>query len=130
MNVTLTVKKRDDLINGERVIEFEDKIFELDTSLCAQMRWEQKFPEQAKNEELVLYLERVQNNNIYLSEKQVSLVALTSRLKAIYCFFDTELSFKDFIKMLNMPTKESSEKLVSQIQTVFETINESASEKN
>ncbi len=126
MNVTLTVKKRDDLINGERVLEFEDKVFKIDVSLKAQMRWEQKFPEQAKNEELLIYAERVQN----IDAKNISVAKILSQMKVLYCYFDFDMSFTEFIQMFDTTIPKYTEKLIEQIQTAFEIINAGSSEKN
>lgn len=126
MNVILTVKKKDDLINGERVLEFEDKVFKLDVSLKAQMRWEQKFPEQAKNEELLIYAERIQN----IDAKNISVAKILSQMKVLYCYFDFDLSFSEFVQMFDTTIPKHTNKLIEQIQTAFEIIGAGASEKN
>ncbi len=58
LTVPLRIKTKDEIVEGKRITEFADKCFELDVTLNAQMRWEQKFPAQAETEELVTYAAR------------------------------------------------------------------------
>ncbi len=124
MKIKLTVKTRDEFVDGKRVVKFEDKEFELDLSLGCQMRWEQKFPQLAANEDLLSYTERVSK------AKELTLPVIISKIKAIYCYFDTELTFVQFLKLFDLTNKDYIEKLTNQIKEIFESVYETASEKN
>ena len=129
MKITLTVKAKDELLSGKRVVEFKDKEFELDLSLNAQVRWEKKFPELAEKEELLTYAERVEKLKI-TNKNNTSLAVLISQMKVLYCYFDFDLSFDKFLSMFDFSKQEYSEKLIKQMTEAFEVINNEASEKN
>lgn len=130
MNVILTVKTKDEIKYGKRVVEFADKVFVLDFSLNAQMRWEKRFPEQAKNEELVLYAERMEKAEMHLKNGAVSLATLTAKMKVLYCYFDTDLTFIEFVALFDLSKKEYANKIIEQIKLAFEIITNEAVEKN
>jgi len=124
MKVTLTVKVKDEIINGKRVVEYADKAFELDMSLACQMRFEQRFPDLAAREDLISYTMRIKEN------KELTLPAIISKLKTVYCYFDTDLTFVQFLKLFDLSNEEYVNKITKQIQEIFETVFDSASEKN
>ena len=93
-------------------------------SLNAQMRWEQKFAAQAAAEELLIYSERVSQI------KQLTAGTIISQLKVLYCFFDTQLTFTEFLKLFDLSSADYVKDLTDRIKTVLETISEEASEKN
>jgi hypothetical protein len=124
MKVTLTVMTKDELINGKRVVEYADKTFNLDMSLGCQMRFEQKFPELAAHEDLISYTTRIKDI------KELSLPAIISKLKTVYCYFDTDMTFVQFLKLFDFSNKEYVEKLTNQLTETFEAVYGEASEKN
>ena len=58
MKVILTVKTKDEIKNGKRVIEYTDKEFELDLSLNCQMRWEKHFPTQGGKKRTLYFTQK------------------------------------------------------------------------
>ena len=126
MKVTLTVKTKDEIKNGKRVIEYADKEFELDLSLNCQMRWEKHFPAQAEKEDIILYTERVRAG---LKKDNLSAPLIISMFKAIYCYFDTAMTFQEFLAMFDFSSVEYVEKLVGQLKEVFEIVEAEAVEK-
>jgi len=127
MKVTLTVKTKDEIKNGKRVIEYADKEFELDLSLNCQMRWEKHFPAQAEKEDILLYTERIRD---LLKRDSLSAPLIISMFKAIYCYFDTEMKFQEFLAMFDFSNATYVEKLVGQLKEVFEIVEAEAVEKN
>ena len=126
MKVILTVKTKDEIKNGKRVIEYADKEFELDLSLNCQMRWEKHFPPQAEKEDIILYTERVRAG---LKKNNLSAPLIISMFKAIYCYFDTAMKFQEFLAMFDFSSVEYVEKLVGQLKEVFEIVEAEAVEK-
>jgi hypothetical protein len=127
MKVILTVKTKDEIKNGKRVIEYADKEFELDLSLNCQMRWEKHFPTQAEKEDILLYTERIRD---LLKRDSLSAPLIVSMFKAIYCYFDTAMKFQEFLAMFDFSSVEYVEKLVGQLKEVFEIVEAEAVEKN
>lgn len=130
LSVPLKIKTRDEIADGKRVTEFAEKDFELDMTLNAQMRWEQKFPIQAEKEELTMYAQRIEKAGVYLEGGGVSSAALISKMKVLYCYFNFNFTFTDFLAMFDFSLPEYTRTLVEQIKNAFEIINEAASEKN
>ena len=124
MKISLTVKTKDEFINGKRVVEYGEKAFELDVSLNAQGRWEKKFPDQAAVEELLVYSERIK------SDKELTPARVISKMKVLYCYIVTDLSFTDFLKLFDFSIPSYANKLVEQLTAAFDAISEAASEKN
>lgn len=127
MKVILTVKTKDEIKNGKRIIEYTDKEFELDLSLNCQMRWEKHFPAQAEKEDIILYTERVRAG---LKKDSLSAPLIISMFKAIYCYFDTDMKFQEFLAMFDFSNATYVEKLVGQLKEVFEIVEAEAVEKN
>lgn len=90
---------------------------EIDTSLFAEERWEQNFPQNAKNETLFAYVERIQKSGLMESKAHI-----LSNLKALYCFLESkELpDFKSFLKLFDLADAEYLTRLVDKIKFVFE----------
>ena len=128
--VPLQIKTKDEISNGKRITEFAEKDFELDMTLNAQMRWEQKFPTQAEKEELTMYAQRIEALGVYLEGGVISTAALISKMKVLYCYFNFNFAFTDFLAMFDFTLPEYAKTLVGQIKSAFEIINEAASEKN
>lgn len=130
LTVPLRIKTRDEIVDGKRVTEFADKSFELDVTLNAQMRWEQKFPAQAEKEELTIYAERIEKIGVHTTGGGISSAALIAKMKVLYCYFNFDFSFADFLAMFDFTLPEYAKTLIEQIKNAFEIINEAASEKN
>lgn len=124
MKVKLPVVTRNEIVDGELKFETAEREFEMDMSLACQMRWEAKFPELAAKENFVDYTTRTKE----LESKNPAVIL--SKMKAIYCFFDTDLSFVQFIKMFDFSRLEFTEELLKRINEVFEIVLKSSSEKN
>mgnify|MGYP000986545756 CR=1 FL=1 len=131
MKITLPVKSKDEIKDGKRILVYGEKEFELDMSLNCQMRWESKFPEQAAKEDLISYTQRIHT----LLETKKDLNKLTapfiiSMFKTIYCYFDTDLTFMQFLKLFDFSSVEHTEQLINKMKEVFDVVSSEASEKN
>ena len=124
MKVKLPFVKRDEIVGGKRVFETEEREINVDGTLAAQMRWEAKFPEMARRESIVDYVERVKEAR----DHEIS--AVISQLKAIYCFIETDLSFERFVRMFDVSKREYFQDLVGRLRAAFDAIFSEASEKN
>lgn len=127
MKVSLTVKTRDEIKDGKRQIEYADKQFNLDLSLNCQMRWEKYFPAQAEKEDIVVYSERIRD---LISKDKISLPSIISMFKSLFCYFDTDMYFQEFLALFDFSNIEYVEKLVGQLKTIFSAIFGEAVEKN
>lgn len=124
MKIKMPFIKRDELIDGKRVIEDEERAVDVDNTMMAQMRWEAKFPEMAKRENIVDYAARIR-----MVEGEEPPVII-SKLKVLYCFLDIEESFVQFIKLFDFSRKDYVDKLINCLKTAFEEIFAEAAEKN
>lgn len=114
-------------INDDKLVSVEKNVlFEIDTSVYSEERWEQNFPTLAAHEGLFQYIERIQETASYDRVKVACL------LKAIYCFIESDeiTSYKDFAKMFNLAAPEYTEKLITTLKKAFETILSGSSTKN
>ena len=86
MKVTLNTQTKE-IKNGQ--VEKIKGTFtaDLDMSLASQIRFEAKFPELAKNEDLIGYAQRLKEI------KELSTAVILSNMKILYCWFDTDLTF-------------------------------------
>lgn len=123
MKITLPVQTKE-YKNGELIKTKKEEEFELDTSLASEIRWEARFPEQASREDLFSYTQRIQKDDALTAP------SILSKMKAIYCWFDTSKSFIDFVKMFDLSDATYIEDLTSRIKAVWETIQSSSAEKN
>ena len=124
MKVKLPVVTKNEIIDGRRVFESGEREFELDLSLGCQMRWEAKFPALAEKETFVDYSSRLQKL------KSENTAVILSKIKVVYCLFDTAMSFTDFLKMFDFTNIEFTEKLLARLDEFFTLILNSATEKN
>lgn len=113
-----------EFIDGKQKVTKGEKEFDLDTSLASQIRWEASFPEQALHEDLFTYTQRISKQD------QVTGPVLISKMKTLYCWFDTDISFIDFLKMFDLSDPAYVKKLTSQISAVWQSIVDSSAEKN
>lgn len=123
MKVWLPVQSKE-FENGKLSKSIQNKLFDLDTSLASELRWEAKFPEQASKEDLFTYTQRIQKST------ELTAPVILSKMKAIYCWFDTDISFVDFVKLFDLSDKAYTESLINQIQNVWKTVQEGSAEKN
>ena len=99
-------------------------VADLDMSLASQIRFESKFPDLAQREDLYNYSKRISE------VKEMSAPVLISKMKMLYCWFDTDVSFVDFLKLFDLTDKEYVEKLTGEIKTVFDLVMDGSAEKN
>lgn len=123
MKIKLPIQTKQ-IANGELVKKQSDKEFEIDTSLASQIRFESKFPKLAEREDLFGYSKRI------CEVEGLSASVIISKMKMLYCWFDTELEFIDFLKLFDLADKEYVENLTDAIKVAFELIFSGSSEKN
>lgn len=123
MKITLPVLK-EEFKEGRVVSERTEKEFNIDMSLNAQIRYETKFPKLAEREDLVGYSQRI------FAIKEKSSALLISKLKMLYCWFDTEMSFEEFLAMFTCTNTNYTEELYNKVESVFTAIADSSAEKN
>ena len=109
--------------NGKLVKKQGTFVVDLDMSLASQIRYEAKFPELAQREDLYSYSKRISEI------KELSAAVIISKMKMLYCWFDTEVSFVDFLKMFDLTDEEYVKKLKNKIKTAFDLIMDGSAEK-
>ena len=124
MKIKLPIQTKD-IVNGELVKKQSEKVFEIDTSLASQIRFETKFPELAQREDLDGYSKRI------CKVEELSVAVIISKMKMLYCWFDTDLCFIDFLKLFDLTdTDYTVNKLTKAIKEAFELIFDGSAEKN
>ena len=124
MKITLPVVTKDELgKDGKRIFAYEERAVEADFSLGMQLRWEAKFPELAAQCSVIDYAERV-------AKAPNDVGGLLAKLKCVYCFLDTDLTFRAFIKLFDFSQREYVEKLIHKISEAFSVMQDGAAEKN
>lgn len=124
MKIKLPIQTKE-IVNGELVKRQSEKVFDLDTSLAAQVRFETKFPELAQREDLDGYSKRI------CKVEELSVAVIISKMKMLYCWFDTDLCFIDFLKLFDLTdTDYTVNKLTKAIKEAFEIIFDGSAEKN
>lgn len=123
MKITLPIQTKE-IKEDKLVKEISEKEFELDTSIVSQMRFETKFPELAQNEDLFGYSKRI------CAVEGMSAGLVISKMKMLYCWFETDMSFVDFLKIFDLTDMEYCTKLTDKMHKVFEIIFNSSAEKN
>lgn len=123
MKVTLNTQTKE-IKNGQ--IEKIKGTFtaDLDMSLASQIRFEAKFPELAKNEDLIGYAQRMKD------VKELSTAVILSDMKILYCWFDTDLTFIEFLKLFDLTDIDYVKRLMDEIKIVFDLILNGSAEKN
>lgn len=97
---------------------------DLDMSLASQIRFEAKFPELAKNEDLIGYAQRLKDT------KELSTAIILSNMKILYCWFDTDLTFIEFLKLFDLTDLDYIKSLTEEIKNVFDLVLNGSAEKN
>lgn len=124
MKIKLPIQTKE-IVNGELLKKQSEKVFDLDTSLASQIRFETKFPELAQREDLEGYSKRI------YKVKKLSVAVIISKMKMLYCWFDTDLCFIDFLKLFDLTdTDYTVNKLTKSIKEAFELIFDGSAEKN
>lgn len=123
MKITLPVLK-EEFREGKIVSVKNEKEFTVDMSLNGQIRFETKFPKLAEHENLFDYSRRI------FAIKEQSPELILSQLKLIYCWFDTELSFTEFVAMFTCTNISYTKELGNRLAEVFKAIADSSAEKN
>lgn len=114
------------IVNGELISNERNAVFNIDTSVYSEERWEQNFPALASREGLFQYVERIQKESV--TER----VKVASMLKAIYCFIESDEipTYKDFAQMINLATPEYTTRMINALHSAFELILNGSSVKN
>lgn len=99
-------------------------VADIDMSLASQIRFEAKFPDLAQREDLYNYSKRISEI------KELSAPVIISKMKMLYCWFDTEISFVDFLKLFDLTDEEYVKRLTNEIKTIFDLIANGSAEKN
>lgn len=124
MKINLPIVTKNEIVAGKHVFETEEREFELDNSLACQIRWEARFPELASQESFVDYAVRLGKI------KTGSAGIVLSKMKTIYCLFDTPLSFVQFVKLFDFSKQSYLEELTARLQEIFDILLNSSAEKN
>ena len=114
------------IVDGQIVSTERDAIFNIDTSVYSEERWEQNFPALASREGLFQYVERIQKDST--TER----VKVACMLKAIYCFIESEEipTYKSFAQMINLATPEYTTRMIDALRSAFDIILNGSSVKN
>ena len=123
MKIKLPIQTKE-IIDGQLVKKASEKEFELDTSLAAQIRYESKFPDLASKEDLDGYSKRISTIDV------LSAPVIISKMKMLYCYFDTDISFIDFLKLFDLSDIEYVKNITKVIKEAFELIFSASAEKN
>ena len=124
MKIKLPIQTKE-IADGELVKKQGEKVFDLDTSLASQIRFETKFPKMAEREDLFSYSKRI------CEVEDLTAPIIISKMKMLYCWFDTELEFIDFLKLFDLTdTDYTINKLTKAMKEAFEIIFNTSAEKN
>lgn len=123
MKIRLPIQTKE-IKNGAMVKTQSEQEFDLDMSIAAQIRFETKFPTLAEREDLLGYSQRI------FEIKELSLGLIISKLKMIYCWFDTEMVFNDFLKLFDLSDETYMKKLIKALNDTFEIVADGSAEKN
>ena len=118
---TLPVLEQE-LVGNKLVKTVKDTTCFLDISATAQEVWEREFPNQAKQEGLFDYIERIRLASADKEKMNVALVI--SALKAIYCMmkFEKPMSKDEFLSLFTFTDAEYFNSLVHKLMAVFEAV--------
>lgn len=132
MKTTLPIREKKLLDDGTIEIKDSELEVDVDVSVLSQIRFESKFPELAKFEDIYDYTKRI----FAIEEKDkngkpiITAPVLISKFKAIYCWFETDLSFYDFVKLCSSGDDEYQDKLLKKIHQIANAITNGSAEKN
>lgn len=124
-----TITKRIDTTTNQLVVNEKDIEVSIDTSIFAEERWEANFPNNAKNETLFAYIERVKSKGLIENKAQI-----VSNLKALFCFMEGKeiADFKSFCQLFDLADEKYTSKLIDKIKFVFDLVlgSSAVSQKN
>lgn len=112
------------VVDGELQVHKDYLDCIINTTLTSQMKYESKFPELAKNEDLYGYSKRIREY------KDLSTAKILSDLKLLYCWIDIDIEFIDFVRLFDMSDKEYVKELLKAIDDGFQFVFNSSAEKN
>ena len=100
----------------------------IDTSVYAETRWEQAFPETAKRYKLFDYIDMLQNTKGSVDGR----VYVAAMLKAVFCFmeFDELTSYKEFVQMFDLAQEDFCVELIQKIRHLFDLAINGSATKN
>lgn len=116
--------QRKEIVNGKIQKQKAYIDFDIDVSLASQVRFETKFPELAKQEDIYGYSQRISE------VKELSQAKILSQLKLLYCWIDTDMTFMEFLKFIDLTDKEYVKEFTTSMTNAFELILNSSAEKN
>ena len=116
--------QRKEIVNGKLQKQKAYMDFDIDVSLASQVRFETKFPELAKHEDIYSYSQRISE------VKELSQAKILSQLKILYCWIDTDMTFMDFLKSIDLTDKDYVKEFTTSMTNAFELILNSSAEKN
>ncbi len=117
INTTLPVLEKELDEAAKKIVVNKRTIkVKIDTSVLAEKRWEENFPNNAKTETLFNYVERIQKAGI------TDAARVLSGLKAIYCFIvsDEIENYDAFLQLFDLADTEYLKELVNKIKFVFD----------
>lgn len=123
MKIKLPIQTKE-IIDGKIVKTTGEKELIIDPSLLAQKRFEAKFPEDARKEDLSAYSKRI------CAVKELSVGLIICKMQLLYCWFDTDMSFEEFLRLFDLTDIEYIKKLTNALKETFELIFEASAEKN
>lgn len=109
------------VVSNERIA-----VFDIDTSVYSEERWEQNFPVLAAKEGLFEYIERIQ------AADTTDRVRVACMLKAIYCFIESSEipTYKDFAQMIVLSDPDYATRFLEKLKDAFKAILNGSSVKN
>ena len=115
---------RKEIVDGKVKKEKGYIDFDVDVSLASQVRYETKFPDLAKREDLYNYSKRISEI------KELSTAKILSWLKLLYCWIDIDIEFIDFLKLFDLTDTEYVKEFTKALQDSFDKILDGSAEKN
>ena len=112
---------RKEIVDGKVKKEKGYIDFDVDAS---QVRYETKFPDLAKREDLYNYSKRIGQI------KELSTGKILSWLKLLYCWIDTDLEFIDFLKLFDLTDQDYVKEFTKVLADSFNKILDGSAEKN
>ena len=115
---------RKEIVDGKVKKEKGYIDFDVDVSLASQVRYETKFPDLAKREDLYNYSKRISEI------QELSTAKILSWLKLLYCWIDIDIEFIDFLKLFDLTDTEYVKEFTKVLQDSFDKILDGSAEKN
>ena len=118
INTTLPAQEKEIYEENKLVVKKRDIAVKIDTSILAEQRWEQHFPELAKKETIFAYAERIQKNAL------TDVARILASFKSLYCFIvsDELPDFNSFLQMFDLADEKYLSALAKKIKDIFNLI--------